>query len=491
MASQVLAMRRPRSRAGRAFAVAGLSVATFTLVPLSFIARPASSSSSSEHLRSNPASSFGAHPPAILGAMGEAPNAPESAWAAFQKAGAGLLAGLAAFCIAWTGVPAEPEQSWLSGPAPAMARGKPGALTGSGKRPNKDPISLLQLALPLEDELGDDAVGPVRELQTSIEKVLAYVRIREYDKAPEAVDKLANLLSNLKTKLLKPIVPERQEKAQAILAEIESLVPKTQKNLIRDSRKSDDEKMDAPGSANQLQALVGQFEELMVPPSYFPKGLPKSASGLPLLNGRAVVEWTVKRDPNGEGDKKYFLDSQIADKAVFRTICDGWSAPISAGNFVDLVQRGFYNGLTIQRADGFIVQTGDPGAASENGFKPAPDKPVRRIPLEVALRGQTPLYSQTIDEARKLNTPPRIPFQADGTIAMARKEFEFDSASSQVFLFLFEPDMTPAGKNMMDGRYGNFGYTTDGVGFLRKLAVGDIIESVKVISGAENMTTAP
>ena len=32
----------------------------------------------------------------------------------------------------------------------------------------------------------------------------------------------------------------------------------------------------------------------------------------------------------------------------------------SAGAFADLVQRSFYNGMEIQRADGFVVQTGKP-----------------------------------------------------------------------------------------------------------------------------------
>ena len=36
---------------------------------------------------------------------------------------------------------------------------------------------------------------------------------------------------------------------------------------------------------------------------------------------------------------------------------------------------------------------------------------------------------------------------------MARSEFEPDSASSQFFWLLFESDLTPAGKNMLDGRY--------------------------------------
>ena len=43
-----------------------------------------------------------------------------------------------------------------------------------------------------------------------------------------------------------------------------------------------------------------------------------------------------------------------------RIVVDGYNAPVTAGNFVDLVQRGFYDGMAIQRADGFVVQTGDP-----------------------------------------------------------------------------------------------------------------------------------
>lgn len=42
-------------------------------------------------------------------------------------------------------------------------------------------------------------------------------------------------------------------------------------------------------------------------------------------------------------------------------VVDGYNAPITAGNFVDLVDKKFYDGMEIQRADGFIVQTGDPG----------------------------------------------------------------------------------------------------------------------------------
>jgi cyclophilin family peptidyl-prolyl cis-trans isomerase len=31
----------------------------------------------------------------------------------------------------------------------------------------------------------------------------------------------------------------------------------------------------------------------------------------------------------------------------------------SGGNFVDLVNKGFYNNKVISRSDGFVIQTGD------------------------------------------------------------------------------------------------------------------------------------
>jgi cyclophilin family peptidyl-prolyl cis-trans isomerase len=45
-----------------------------------------------------------------------------------------------------------------------------------------------------------------------------------------------------------------------------------------------------------------------------------------------------------------------------------------------------------------------------------------------------------------------IYFIAYGAMGMARDEFEPDSASSQFFWLLFESDLTPAGKNLLDGR---------------------------------------
>jgi peptidylprolyl isomerase len=53
---------------------------------------------------------------------------------------------------------------------------------------------------------------------------------------------------------------------------------------------------------------------------------------------------------------------------------------VTAGNFIDLVNRGFYNDMKIQRADGFVVQTGDPaqeGRGKDVGFVPPGSDKVR------------------------------------------------------------------------------------------------------------------
>ena len=50
-----------------------------------------------------------------------------------------------------------------------------------------------------------------------------------------------------------------------------------------------------------------------------------------------------------------------ATDAKLTIVVDGYNAPVTAGNFVDLVDKKFYDKMDVQRADGFVVQTGDPG----------------------------------------------------------------------------------------------------------------------------------
>jgi len=406
-----------------------------------------------------------------------------------------LLAGAAAalFVVA---VGVHDEFGFLApGPPPALADRQRGT-AASGMKVNKDAPSLLQYALPLEETIGEQAAAPVRLLQQKVEATREQAQLRLWGQLSDSLSSAQSVYKKDKAKLLKPIVAERQAQAEEILtkldAELEAL-DKAGQGAIASAAGS---VQDIAGAADVVergraaQALVGELEELMVPPGYvapIPQDVIKYFPNLPKLDGRARVELTVKRAP-GSTEKKFNDEGKLYKEAKFEIVVDGWSAPLTSGNFVDLVNRGFYDGKTFTRADGFITQFGDSGKENGNGFKPEGATKVRRIPLELALRGsKEAIYSETVDEAGKVGIPMRMPFSADGVLAMARAEFDNDSASSQVFLFVFESDMTPAGKNFMDGRYSTFGYTVKGAEFLRQVREGDVITSAKVLSGLDKL----
>ena len=53
------------------------------------------------------------------------------------------------------------------------------------------------------------------------------------------------------------------------------------------------------------------------------------------------------------------------------------------------------------------------------------------------------------------------------------------------FFFLYEPELTPAGLNLVDGRNAAFGYVVEGFDVLTKLSIEDKIIAIKVVEGAE------
>ena len=170
---------------------------------------------------------------------------------------------------------------------------------------------------------------------------------------------------------------------------------------------------------------------------------------------------------------------------------DGTNAPVTAGNFLDLVQKGIYDGLVFHRVvrepQPFVVQGGDPQGKKPDfpitslgtgGFiDPATGRP-RNIPLEIKPRGAAePLYSQTFPQARV--TVPPVLQHTRGAVAMARSQAS-DSASSQFYIAL-------ADLPFLDGSYAVFGYVTSGMEVVDQIQQGDRIDSVKIIQGLENL----
>jgi peptidyl-prolyl cis-trans isomerase B (cyclophilin B) len=188
---------------------------------------------------------------------------------------------------------------------------------------------------------------------------------------------------------------------------------------------------------------------------------------LPRLEGKATVVMTVNGSP---------ITIEV----------DGTNAPITAGNFVDLVQKGVYDGLAFHRVvrdpQPFVVQGGDPqgkdpgfpaSRLGTGGYIDSETGSQRYIPLEIKPRGgEEPIYGKTIQQ------PPVLEHKM-GAIAMARSQMP-NSASSQFYFAL-------ADLGFLDGNYAVFGNVTDGFDVVNKIQQGDRIESAKVTQGAENL----
>ncbi|NEP89090.1 MAG: peptidylprolyl isomerase [Okeania sp. SIO2C2] len=197
-------------------------------------------------------------------------------------------------------------------------------------------------------------------------------------------------------------------------------------------------------------------------------------SSLPQLKGKATVVMTVNSSP---------ITIEV----------DGINAPITAGNFIDLVQKGVYDGLVFHRVvrepQPFVVQGGDPQSKDLNiplnnlgtgGFIDPTTSSERYIPLEIKPQDASdPVYSNTLEEAG-IAQPPVLP-HTRGAVAMARSQFP-DSASSQFYFTLTDLPF-------LNGNYAVFGYVTQGMKeVVDNIEAGDRIESVKIVEGLENLT---
>lgn len=66
--------------------------------------------------------------------------------------------------------------------------------------------------------------------------------------------------------------------------------------------------------------------------------VPSDYDDLPQLKGRATVEMVVKK-ADGE---KFDIEGQLYNEAKMKMIIDGYAAPVTSGNFIDLVQKGMF-----------------------------------------------------------------------------------------------------------------------------------------------------
>jgi peptidylprolyl isomerase len=356
------------------------------------------------------------------------------------------------------------------GDAALAAKGGGDTFLSASGAVNKDGESLLRWSLPIANDT-------VRELQESLESAITNTRGLKWGKIDGDLRRAKAVVSNKAAALLKSVPEDRVDAANALVASISDAIPRL---LDVAAEKKVEKLVDAD---KVVLRDVGKLEELMV--TGFPYEVPPEFSNLPQLKGRATVEVVVRK----ADDEPFDIDGTIYKEGAMTLVIDGFSAPLSAGSFVDLVAKGFYDNRDIIRSDGFIIQTGKPD--SGDGYTIQGGSAARTIPLEVFARGdKAPVYGMTLEDDGRGTAATVLPFSSFGTLAMAREEFEPNTASSQFFWFLFEPDLTPAGRNLMDGSWAVFGYTVNGEKFLKGLQRGDRLVSAKVVAGLENLVNA-
>ncbi len=129
--------------------------------------------------------------------------------------------------------------------------------------------------------------------------------------------------------------------------------------------------------------------------------------------------------------------------------------PATADNFLDLVNKGFYNGLNFHRVEpGFVIQGGCPQGSGMGNYKDPATGQTRRIKLEVK---------------------PNLK-HIKGALAMARSN-DPDSASCQFYITL---EATP----FLDMNYAVFGKVLEGQNVVDSIRVGDKMTKVSMLEGA-------
>lgn len=158
-----------------------------------------------------------------------------------------------------------------------------------------------------------------------------------------------------------------------------------------------------------------------------------------ILSGCSNNEEDIEKNP--------LVTMEIEDYGTIKIELYPEYAPNTVANFVNLIESGFYDGLTFHRlVPGFVLQGGDPDGDGTGG----------------------PGY--TIDGEFKANGYTKNTLSHDkGVISMARS-MDYDSTGSQFFIVLDD-----SAKSSLDGMYAGFGRVTEGMEILEEIEANEEI----------------
>ena len=349
---------------------------------------------------------------------------------------------------------------------------------GIGQYLVKDGRQLLRLSLPNEFPIGS-GLQKSQEIGRQAQEALELIRLRleqvgfSYSAVWQGVGKDFGAAETLIKKNKKLLLEQAYPANDALRLYEEKLIPSMdQLSLaIREQNFKETSRLQEESAQN-----LYELRSMKLPSNMLPFDVPTEYLNLPRLNGRAKVEIVIE-NKNG-----FRLPGQTTKvpSMTFKAVVDGYHAPITAGNFIDLVDKKIYDNTPL-KSEELIVQT----TKTEN---PKIKNSLRKIPLEIFYKpDKEPTYGITSDDDNRALDTQALPFQAYGALGMARDNEDVDSAVGDFFFLKWNQALIAPGRNTLDGYYSCFGYVVENEDFLSQVNSDDKIVSVKVISGIEKL----
>jgi len=328
----------------------------------------------------------------------------------------------------------RPAEAILSNPNAGMARSATAA---------------LRRAVPVVN----DKVGGI---QTDLEKAQYLLRFPNRKPWSQMATIASQSLSKLeldKSAVMAGVPKENVEDANQAVKKISDALDKMQISLAA---------QDSDRTATYLsRALQGTSELEMLQCPKLPYTIPPIYSKLPRLQGRATLRMHVANTGS-----------------PIDVILDGYSAPLTAGNFVENVKEGIYEGSKIAVTDKTTVFV-----------RPSKAVDKAQTPLEVRLKDEfLPDYRQGLDVTN--GDYPALPLSIYGAVAMVHGSDDTLNAPAEFFIYKFDRASMGGlgGLSFEEGQFSVFGYVTeDSRDALEALRDGSGIEKIEILKGEERL----
>ncbi|RVW93137.1 Peptidyl-prolyl cis-trans isomerase CYP37, chloroplastic [Vitis vinifera] len=310
----------------------------------------------------------------------------------------------------------------------------------------------------------------MKAIQDSLEEISYLLRIpqrKPYGTMEGNVKKALKIAMDEKESILATLPPDLKEKGSTLYASLIDGKGGLQA-LLQCVKDKDPDKVSV-GLASSLDT-VAELELLQAPGLSFL--LPEQYLKYPRLVGRGIIEFTIEK-----GDGSSFspeAGGESRKTATIQVVIDGYSTPLTSGNFAKLVIDGAYDGAKLNLINQAIL--------SDNkniGYS---------LPLEIMPSGQfEPLYRTTLNVQD--GELPVLPLSVYGAVAMAHSETSDEYSSPyQFFFYLYDKRSAGLGGLSFDeGQFSVFGYTTAGREILSQIKTGDIIQSAKLVEGRDRL----